>query len=250
MTRYSVKQVAELAGVSIRTLHHYDEIGLLKPAERKESGYRYYSREDLLKLQQILFYRELGFELRQIMDILEDPDYNLLNALEFQRAELRKKSGEIRTLIKTLDKTIVELKTGKKMKIEEMYSGFSKEEVGEIREEVIQKWGEDELLNSESRIGKLSKEEWQAVGQKGEQVGKDMAKLLHLVPADPKVQEVVKQHYSWLGNFYEVSKERYLGLADLYVGDERFTAYYDKYGKGTAQLLSEGMKVFASEKWG
>lgn len=111
MTKYSVKQVSKLAGVSVRTLHHYDKIGLLKPSERAESKYRYYYRNDLLKLQQILFYKELGFQLSQIQDILSEEDFDLMKALEFQRKELLKKADGLKQLIQTLDKTIVELKT-------------------------------------------------------------------------------------------------------------------------------------------
>src|SRR5687768_11942677 len=158
MTKYSVKQVSKLAGVSVRTLHHYDKIGLLKPAERTESKYRYYYREDLLRLQQILFYKELGFQLSQIAEILNDEEFDLLNALRFQRTELVKKAGNLKQLITTLDKTIVELKTGKQMKEEEMYAGFTKEETAKMRKEVKEKWGEAELLKSESRVGKMSKE--------------------------------------------------------------------------------------------
>jgi DNA-binding transcriptional MerR regulator len=245
MTKYSVKQVSKLAGVSVRTLHHYDKIGLLKPAERAESKYRYYYREDLLRLQQILFYKELGFQLSQISEILNDVEFDILSALQFQRTELVKKAGSIAQLIETLDKTIVELKLGKKMKEEEMYAGFTKEETRKIRQEVKQKWGEYELANSEARVGKMSKEEWTGVQKKGEKVGEDMAQLLHLDATDERVQNVVKEHYAWVSNFYEVSKERYLGLSQLYVQDERFTAFYDRHGEGTAVHLSKGMVIFA-----
>ena len=95
MTRYSVKQVAKLAGVSVRTLHHYDKIGLLKPAERAESRYRYYYRKDLLRLQQILFFKELGFQLNQISDMLNDEEFDILEALKFQRIELEKKAADL-----------------------------------------------------------------------------------------------------------------------------------------------------------
>jgi len=245
MTKYSVKQVSKLAGVSVRTLHHYDKIDLLKPAERAESKYRYYYREDLLRLQQILFYKELGFQLNQIAEILNDDEFDLMNALRFQRIELEKKAGTIQQLIETLDKTIVELKSGTKMKEEEMYAGFSKEETRKIRQEVKEKWGEYELRNSEDRIGKMSKEEWTGVQKQGEKVGEDMSKLLHLDTTDERVQKVVKEHFDWVSHFYEVSKERYLGLSQLYVQDERFTAFYDKHGKGTAVHLSKGMEIFA-----
>ena len=247
MTKYSVKQVSKLAGVSVRTLHHYDKIGLLKPSERAESRYRYYYRNDLLKLQQILFYKELGFQLSQIQDILSEDDFDLMKALEFQRKELLKKAGRLKQLIQTLDKTIVELKTGKEMKEEELYVGFPKEEIQNIHNEVKQKWGEEELLTTEGRLKKLNKTEWANIMQQGEDVGKELSKLLNIEASDKRVQQIVKNHYSWVCNFYEVPKERYLGLSQLYVSDERFTAYYDRYGKGTAALLSNGMEIFAEK---
>lgn len=247
MTKYSVKQVSKLAGVSVRTLHHYDKIGLLKPSERAESKYRYYYRNDLLKLQQILFYKELGFQLSQIQDILSEDDFDLMKALEFQRKELLKKADGLKQLIQTLDKTIVELKTGKEMKEEELYAGFPKEEIQNIRNEVKQKWGAEELLTTEARLKKLNKTEWATIMQQGEDVGKELSKLLHLEASDKRIQQIVKNHYTWVSNFYEVPEERYLVLSELYVSDERFTAYYDKYGNGTAALLSQGMKIFAEE---
>lgn len=244
MTKYSVKQVSKLAGVSVRTLHHYDKIGLLKPAERAESKYRYYGRNELLRLQQILFFKELGFQLHQITDILSDDEFDLLNALNFQRAELIKKAGNLKQLIETLDRTIVELKTGKKMKEEEIYAGFAKEETAKMRQEVKDRWGENELMNAEAKIGNMSKEQWAEVKHQGEQIAMEIAKLIHLNAADEEVQKVVGKHYNWMGNFYQVAKDRYLGLADLYVSDERFRAFYDKHGTGTAALLSQGMMVF------
>jgi DNA-binding transcriptional MerR regulator len=247
MTKYSVKQVAKLAGVSVRTLHHYDKIGLLKPSERAESKYRYYYRNDLLKLQQILFYKELGFQLNQILDILTEDDFDLMKALEYQRKELLKKADGLKQLIQTLDKTIVELKTGKEMKEEELYTGFPKEEIQTIRNEVKQKWGEDELLTTEARLKKLNKTEWATIMQQGEDVGKDLSKILHLEASDARVQQIVKNHYHWVCNCYEVSKERYLGLSKLYVTDERFKEFYDKYGDGTANHLSNGIVHFATE---
>src|ERR1044071_7780931 len=122
---YSVRQVAALSGVSVRTLHFYDETGLLKPARQGANGYRFYEEPQLLTLQQILFYRELGFELKQIKEILDRADFEKIAALQSHRQVLEKNLGQTRTLIETIDKTIQHLKGTKKMKSEEMFAGFS-----------------------------------------------------------------------------------------------------------------------------
>jgi DNA-binding transcriptional MerR regulator len=122
---YTVKQVAEMSGVSVRTLHFYDETGLLKPARQGANGYRLYEEPQLLTLQQILFYRELGFELKQIKGILGRADFEKVAALQSHRKVLQKNLARTRTLIETIDKTIQHLKGGKKMKSEEMFLGFS-----------------------------------------------------------------------------------------------------------------------------
>jgi len=122
---YTVKQVAAMSGVSVRTLHFYDETGLLKPAYHGANGYRFYEEPQLLTLQQILFYRELGFELKQIQRILGQADFEIVAALQSHRKVLEKNLIRTRTLIETIDKTINHLKGKKKMKSEEMFAGFS-----------------------------------------------------------------------------------------------------------------------------
>src|ERR1043165_7861872 len=129
MERFTVNQLAVLAGISVRTLHHYDQIGLLRPGERSGSNYRYYSRKELLRLQQILLYRELEIPLSQIAEILDDPGFDLLEALRHHKEELKKKKQRMTELIATIDSTIDHLKTkNEKMDYNEMYKGFSKEQ--------------------------------------------------------------------------------------------------------------------------
>ena len=123
---YTVKQVAAMSGVSVRTLHFYDETGLLKPAYHGANGYRFYEEPQLLTLQQILFYRELGFELKQIKRILGRADFEKVAALQSHRKVLQKNLARTRTLIETIDKTIQHLKGTKKMKSEEMFAGLQR----------------------------------------------------------------------------------------------------------------------------
>src|SRR6185503_13195019 len=139
---YTVKQVAAMSGVSVRTLHFYDETGLLKPARVEANGYRYYEEPQLLMLQQILFYRELGFELKQIQRVLGRTDFDKIAALRSHRQVLQKDLARKRKLIRTIDKTIEHLKGKKKMKDQEMYWGFSQEKQAEHEKYLIDRFGE------------------------------------------------------------------------------------------------------------
>lgn len=246
MKTYSVKELAELAGISVRTLHHYDQIDLLKPAFRTEKGYRFYGREELFLLQQILFYRELGFTLKQIDAIINDSDFNLLLALESHKKELKQKAKNVRELLRTVDKTIEELKNKKMMKDEEIYEGFSKEEIRDIRKEVTERWGKEELSTVEERIRNLGLIGWKDEKKKGEEVNQLLADLIDLPYDHVQVQRAIELHFRYLNLFYPVSKERYSALGKMYVSDERFKAYYDEYADGLASFLNEGIQVFCA----
>ena len=143
MIVYTVKKLADLAGTSVRTLHYYDRIGLLKPESRSDSGYRRYGEEAVLRLQQIMFFKELDFSLEEIREIISRPDFDLIEALQSHRFLLLKRAGRINTLISTVDKTIRKLKGETNMKIKEYYDGFSDTQVEKYRREVRQRWGED-----------------------------------------------------------------------------------------------------------
>lgn len=245
MTEYSVQQLSAFAGVSVRTLHYYDQVSLLKPARRSEKGYRYYGKEEMLKLQQILFYRELDFPLKEIGKIINDRRFNLLEGLEFHKAELEKRAARYQALLATLEKTIVELKTKKKMMTEEeMYKGFTKEEVKTMRREVVERWGEEELLAVEERIRLLGKEGWEDHQQKGDEINELLAELSTLGPGDERVQHAVALHHRHLNFYYEVDEERYRGLGKMYVEDQRFNDYYEKYRQGLANFLQKAINVF------
>jgi len=244
MKKYSVKQLAKLAGVTIRTLHYYDKIGLLKPAARSEKQYRYYGREELLQLQQILFYKELGFALEEIKDILNDPGFNMLDALETHKKSLQQRLQNTRQLLTTIDKTIQDFKNNYDMKDEEMYEGLSTKEREAMRKEVIDRWGKDKLQTSEDRVRKMGKEGLAKAKAEGENISKRLAALMHLDPAERQVQEVVEQHYQHLLQFTPIDKEYYLGLGKMYTQDERFKAHYDKHQEGLAVFLHKGIQVF------
>lgn len=245
MTKYSVKQVSKLAGVSIRSLHHYDKIGLLKPKARTEKGYRYYGREELLKLQQILFYKELDFPLKEIAEILNNEEFDLVEALEFHRVQLQQRSKRLKKLLTTIDKTIVQLKNQEIMMTDkELYEGFTEEEVKKMRAEVSDKWGEKELLATEERIRTLGKEGWKDTKKKGEDIVQLLSELMDLGADHEKVQKAIQLYHRYMNTFYEVDEARYRGLAQMYVDDGRFTAYYEKYREGLAHFVKQAIDVY------
>jgi DNA-binding transcriptional MerR regulator len=257
MDKFSVNKLAKLAGVSVRTLHHYDQIGLLKPSVRSESKYRYYGEPELLRLQQILFYKELDIPLAKIIGILDDPAFDIKKALHSHKKELIKRRNRTDELLETIDKTINHLmkqsrlnreassvKKNEKMKTEDMYKGFSKEQAEAYEKEAKQRWGEKAVEESKERVMKMGKAGLDALRKEGEAISSELAALMHLSPSDPKIQALVKRHFKMTNEFYTVTPEIYKGLANMYVEDERFKKNYEKHKTGLAEFLKEGMLVF------
>ncbi|WP_089678411.1 MerR family transcriptional regulator [Catalinimonas alkaloidigena] len=245
MEKYSVKRLAQLAGVSVRTLHHYDQIGLLHPAERAESRYRYYGRPELLRLQQILFFRELDVPLHAIKRILDDPAFDQVDALRYHRHELVKRRDRLQQLLRTLDKTIAQLTQHDMMTDDELYAGFSKEQATAYDQEAKERWGEKEVETSKNRLKAMNKQDYAALQQEAEAIGQELAAHLDQAPDAPEVQALVHRHYRWLEHHYPVTAERYRGLANLYVDDERFRAFYDQHQPGLAVFLKRAMDHFS-----
>ncbi|WP_176723391.1 MerR family transcriptional regulator [Roseivirga misakiensis] len=241
---YSIKALAELANVSIRTLHHYDNIGLLSPANRSDKGYRFYQKEELYRLQQIMFYKTLGYELSEIKRILDSESFDLIDSLNRQRKALLKKSSNLQKLIITIDKTINELKNKEGMITdEEMYEGFSKADATAYEAEVKARWG-DEVEEAKQNIQAMSKQGWKDTKQEAEEINLWLANLIHKPANDREVQQVIQLHFQHIQKFYEVSEERYRGLANMYLEDERFKKHYDEVKPGLAEFLSRGMHQF------
>ncbi len=177
-TAYTVHHVATMAGVSVRTLHHYDQIKLLRPSSRTAAGYRLYGEDDLLRLQQILFFRELDFPLGDIQRILDDPGFDPIQALESHRRMLHERAERLALLLSTVDKTIQKL-TEDTMTLTdaELYEGFSQEQIERYKREVKEQYDPKLVAESERRVRKMSKAQWQAVGEDGKAVTRRMAEL-------------------------------------------------------------------------
>jgi len=252
MKQYSVKGLSKLAGVSIRTLHHYDSLGLLKPSSRSEAGYRVYGEHELLRLQQILFYKELDFPLQEIMAILDDPAFDVLTALSNHRKLLKAKKLRLITLMSTINKTIDHLKNENMMlKPEELYQGFSKETGQTYRLQAIEKYGKEAVDTSENQLRKYNKEQFTQLKQEQETIASALAALQAEDPMSVKVQKLIASHYENIRKFWGTSDtadkqaEAYEGLGQLYVNDDRFTMKDGKAQPEFASFLSKAMSHFA-----
>ncbi|UFH53384.1 MerR family transcriptional regulator [Spirosoma sp. KNUC1025] len=251
MRYYSVKNLAKLAGVSVRTLHHYDKLGLLKPSIRTEARYRMYGPEELIRLQQILFYKELDFSLEEILQVLKDPDFNLLTALESHKQALQARQDRLATLLVTIDKTISTLKGERTMLTnDELYEGFPKGE--EYRQEAIAKYGAQTVEESETKLRQMGKAGFEQLKADQLDIAQKLVGLMQMDPTSGPVQQQIARHYQNIRGFWgeSVCKEKnmaeaYKGLAKLYVDDPRFTSQNGQENPAYAQFLSKAMTYFA-----
>lgn len=249
--QYSVKQLARLAGVSVRTLHLYDELGLLKPAVRTQARYRLYGEPELLRLQQILFYKDLGLPLNEIGEILDDPDFDLVKALEQHRKTLQEQRKRIRTLLDTIDKTIQHLKGGTMLTHEELYEGLPKEKAEAWRNEAKEKYGDEQVERSENALKKLGKPGFEKLKKEWAETWEQLREWKKEDPASVKVQEVIARHYMVTRKFWGTEHlpnkqyEAYKGLGQLYVNDERYTVLDGKPDKEFALFMQKAMAHFA-----
>jgi DNA-binding transcriptional MerR regulator len=244
---YTVAMLSKLAGISVRTLHHYDDIGLLVPARKDENGYRFYGEKELMILQQILFYKAIGFPLKEVRRILQSPEFDILCALENHHHNLTKTISRYENLKKTLEKTIQKLKKNIEMKDSELYEGFNSKETEAIRKEVTERWGKKSLDESENKIKMVGKEKFSEVKKRGEEINQRLANLMSLDPGHARVQEAIKDFHENMNFYYEVTKERLLGLGQMYVEDERFTAHYDMVKPGLAFFINDAIKVYCKK---
>jgi DNA-binding transcriptional MerR regulator len=245
----TISQVAKAAGVSVRTLHHYDEIGLFGPSRRSEAGYRLYERDDLLRLQQILFFKELGFPLEQIGRILRDPAFDLEAALRMQRTLLEERSARLRALIATVDQTLESLERGTTMTKEEMFEVFGDFDPTKYQDEAKERWGNtDAWRESAKRTARYGKKEWQQIRAEADAISREMAEAMSsgARPTDAKVLALAERHRKHIERwFYPCPPEMHRGLGELYVNDPRFTENIDKAGKGLAAFMREAFRANA-----
>lgn len=246
--KLSIKQLSNLAGVSVRTLHFYDQIGLLIPQRVRENNYRFYTQDSLLILQQILFYRELEFSLDQIDAILNQPDFNLVDALEGHRDALKGKAKRLNTLLDTIDNTISNLKGQKDMTQTQYFKGFSDEQQAEYEKEAAQKWDPEMVHESNRRYKNLSRADKNGLGAEGERITLALRDAMPKGVNAPEVQALVGEWQKHISFFSDCTDEMLLGLGTMYVDDPRFKAFYDRIDPNLAEFLSEAIKVYCAER--
>jgi Predicted transcriptional regulators len=247
---YTVQRLGRLAGISTRTLRYYDEIGILKPARINSSGYRIYGKAEVDRLQQILFYRELGVNLENISRILASPSFDSTSALKEHRSNLLAKREQLDLLISNIEKTLASLEGSTNMTDKEKFEGFKQKMIDENEKkygnEIREKYGEEQVEKSNKRMMNMTEEQY----AKAEKLGNEVLETLKQAfitgdPAGELAQKAADLHRQWLCFFWETySKEAHAGIAQMYVDDERFTAYYDKDQPGTAVLLRDAILVY------
>jgi DNA-binding transcriptional MerR regulator len=246
--KYTVKQLADLAGVSVRTLHYYDEIDLLTPDTIGANGYRYYSEASLLRLQQILFFRELDFRLDEIKTILDRPGFDVVGVLQAHRRALAEKSARLAGLIRTVDKTIARLKGEANVSDQELFEGFDEEKQKEYAEQARQRWGGQDVDVSMKRWGKYSAAQKAQIIAEGEALRRDLAANMRAGFDSPAVQQIVARWHQHMKNFYEPSIERLRGLGQLYVDEPAFRANYAKLDPRLPGFFRDAIKFYCQGK--
>ncbi len=276
---YKVQEVATIAGVSVRTLHHYDSIGLMKPSNIGSNRYRYYNDDDLKLLQHILFFKELGFSLKKIQELVAegfDPTYALTQHTEL----LRQKKERIEKLIENAELTQLEYAGVQELSNEERFSPFGIKKTDdniklylassvpsaavEAEPAVEEFQGEDDILEdvnftepepaleeSETAVATATdkpekeEEDLEEINREGDRIYNAVSNLMHLPPEASEVQIEMQAYYNLLDRFYNCSPKMFRGLADLYANDSRFAKNIDRHGAGLSKYLREAMYIFA-----
>lgn len=244
---YTVKQLAILAGVSPRTLRYYDQIGLLKPSTYGENGYRYYDDHAVLRLQQILFYRELALSLHDIKMILEQPDFDVLQALYAHKVALREKGQRIEQLRQTVEKTIQHLEGKLIMSKKEIFEGFSEEKQKAYAEEARQRWNPGLVDQSQKRWGSYSAEKKKAIMAEGSEVYEKIFANMEKGHDSQEVQDFVAQWHQHMRYFYEPSMPVLRGLGQMYCDDPRFRANFENFGPEFPEFLRAAIAFYCDQ---
>lgn len=248
---YTVHQLAKIAGVTPRTLRYYDRVGLLSPAGHGKNGYRYYGEKEMVRLQQILFFRELEFPLDDIRRMMSRPDFDVIAALGDQKKLMQLKRARIDGLLNSLDRTIMSMKDDTKMGGEELYDAFKDDDVKQYQDEVKQRWGDGEAYKqSMKKVGKMTKAEMDKLKEDGKKFTQTLADAMDKDVASDEVQTLIAKHHEGINFFYECKTEMYRGLGQMYVDDPRFTAYYDKFRPGLAHFVRDAIAVYCDRKEG
>lgn len=238
-----VSEVAKLTGVTVRTLHYYDEIGLLKPSQVTESGYRLYSDGDLELLQQILFFRELDFSLGDIREIMGNPAYDRETALQNHRQLLLQKRRHLDGLIALVENTL-------KGEYDMSFKQFDGSEMEETKKkyaaEAKERWGNtDAYAEYEEKTRDYDDPQWKLLKGEGAEILAEFGRNRHLAPGSPEAQALVKKWQDYItANYYTCTKPILSCLGEMYIGDDRFTENLDRNGEGTALFMATAIEIY------
>jgi MerR family transcriptional regulator, thiopeptide resistance regulator len=240
---FTVGELSKLTGVTVRTLHHYDEIGLVRPSARTAAGYRLYDDDDVLRLQQVLLFRELGLPLPEIAAVLDDPEYRRDDVLRRHREVLVAKRTRLDAMVAALDAALAQQQKGHAMKPEDVKSLFDGFDPAQYEAEAEERWGNtDAYKESQKRVKRYGKADWDAIKAEGDAIYRKLADLMAAgtSASDPTVQAAAEEHREHISKwFYPCSKEIHRGLGEMYIADPRFTANLDRYAPGFAQFLRD-----------
>lgn len=247
--KFTVGQVAKAAYVTVRTLHHYDEIGLLEPSQRSRSGYRLYTAADLQRLHQILLFRELGFPLEGIQQLLGATVPDRAAALRAQRDLLKDKVKRTENVIRAVEAALQALERGEVMDEEKMFEGFEDFDHSSYAEEAEERWGETEAYKeSMRRTKRYTKEDWAAIKAEAEAVEARLAELFvaGTNPSDEEAMDAAEAHRLHMDRwFYPVSHAMHVGLGQMYMADPRFREHYDRRAPGLAAFVEAAIRANA-----
>lgn len=241
---YTVKQLSDLAGVSIRTLHYYDEIGLLKPSAIGENGYRYYGEEALLRLQQILFYRELDLGLLQIKEIIDSPEFDLVSALQSHRLALQDRINRLQGLIQTIDSTILNVVGEVNMSKKQLFAGFSEEKQREYEQEAMRLYDQETVRQSIKRWKNYTPQEKERIKQEGVEIYNDFVAAMDNGPGSAETQQIVARWHQHLRYFYEPSLETLRGLGQHYNEHPDFRATFQQFHPDLPAFLQQAISHY------
>ncbi len=246
---YTVKQLSDLTEVSIRTLHYYDEIGLLNPTTVGANGYRYYDDDALLRLQQILFYREIGLELMQIKEILDSPNFDQVAALRSHRRVLQEKINRLHNLISTVDGTIMHLVGEVKMSKKRLFESFSEEKQKQYEREARLQWGPDIVNQSIKLWNSYSEAQKQAIGEEGSRIYSDLVDALEAGKSaqSVEVQAIVQRWHHHLRYFYEPTLDILRGLGEAYNSHPDFNATFTKLHPDLPEYLQAAITQYVDD---
>ncbi len=252
---YRINELAEMSGVSTRTLRYYDQIGLLKPETVGENGYRMYGRTQVDRLQQIMFYRVLEMPLDDIRAVLDASDFDRASVLEGHLAALLNKKEQIEALIQNVENTIRSQKEKTIMADSKKFEGFKQKLINDNEakygKELRERFGDDAIDASNDKVKKMSTGNWERAQVLENQIFETLKEAFESGdPSSDKAQAACDLHRQWLCMFWKdstYSGAAHAALADGYVSDERFTAYYDKIGEGAAKFFRDAIKIYCKE---